>query len=323
MTRTMTLKILLAMALAISIAMPVQADGSEFYERGEEGWFWYVDPEPAPEPEPEEPKKKIPEPVAEIPEPPEEDPEPVEPPGPKPMTVAWFREHHDTFMHRAIDDPSEANIKAYHVIHNAMMEKVTTFADQAQKVAWQNPMFQPTARQPHGRRAHSARRTAQKQMSTIAFENISEQGGGLWFFHGDDLFSGFLADTLQRLARRYPINMLAFSVSGKPLSDKYDSVFSEFRMNEGQASVAGVTHPPAIAIAIPPERLEVIGHGTLSVNEIERRIIEFGPKFGYLTERQLNRFQNVITDAPRITPENFETLGEPTTENVLELLDEL
>lgn len=321
MHRMITTTTLLVLALALVTANSVHADSGAFYERGKEGWFWYIDPEP--EPEPEEPEEKPPEPVAELPEPPEEEPEPVEPPGPKPMTVAWFREHHDTFMHRAIDNPTEDNIKAYHVVHNAMMDKVTKFADEAKTVAWQNPMFNPGARSPRGARAHQASTNAKKQMARLAFDNIAEAGGGLWFFHGDDMYSQFLADELLRLYRKHSLTMVAFSVSGNPLNEKYDSAFAKFLMDEGQASSAGVTHPPALAIAIPPDRVEVIGHGTLAVSEIEKRVIEFGPKFGYLTNRQRDRFKNVITEAPKITAEQLEKLGEPTTENVLEFFDEL
>lgn len=41
-------------ALLVLSAGNVFAEGNEFYKRGGEGWFWYIDPEPEPEPEEKE-----------------------------------------------------------------------------------------------------------------------------------------------------------------------------------------------------------------------------------------------------------------------------
>ena len=295
-----------------------EAHANVFYDRFHEGWFWYQDPEPE-DVEPEEPK---PEPVTELPPPEMTEEQDTQPPGPAPMTVAWFRENHDKFLHRAIDDPTDENIKAYHILHNAMMDKVRSFADQAQRVGWQNGAFEAASRRPSTARTNVQRQSAYRELTQTAFDNIQTQGGGIWFFHDEGLQSKNMAEDLRRFGRRHDVDMIAFSMGEGILPESYRQAFSDIRLNEGQAQAAGVTHAPAVVIALPPDKLHILAHGSVSSTKIQQRIVKMGPRMGVLTQEQADMANSVISDAPRIKASDFESIEEPSAERMLELFHE-
>ncbi|MEZ5936211.1 MAG: conjugal transfer protein TraF [Alphaproteobacteria bacterium] len=122
----------LAMLLPAVGVFGQTADDERFFDRGQEGWFWYEPlPEddealpipaeqPDPAPVPDEIRPIVP---AEVVEPPAE----AEPP--KPLSAAWFRENLDGFRDRALDDPSPVNTEAYLYLQRIALERAGAFAD--------------------------------------------------------------------------------------------------------------------------------------------------------------------------------------------------
>ena len=47
----------------------------------------------------------------------------------KPFSAAWFREHMQSFMDKAIDEPTNENVRAYLYLQRVMMDKGSQFAD--------------------------------------------------------------------------------------------------------------------------------------------------------------------------------------------------
>ena len=78
--------------------LPAHASDGPFYQRGQEGWFWYqVIPEPAEDEELIKPEFGAAESSQS---------------GLKPFSAAWFREHMQSFMDKAIDEPTNENVRA-------------------------------------------------------------------------------------------------------------------------------------------------------------------------------------------------------------------
>ena len=98
-----------------------------FYQRGQEGWFWYrVIPEPAEAEEQIKPESGVMEPTKdEL----------------KLFSAAWFREHMQSFMDKAIDEPTNENVRAYLYLQRVMMDKGSLFADVSQQVVMGDPVF--------------------------------------------------------------------------------------------------------------------------------------------------------------------------------------
>ncbi len=102
--------------------LPAYASDGPFYQRGQEGWFWYqVIPEPEQPDELVEPETGVVESSqSEL----------------KPFSAAWFREHMQSFMDKAIDEPTNENVRAYLYLQRVMMDKVHSLLMLVSRWSW-------------------------------------------------------------------------------------------------------------------------------------------------------------------------------------------
>ena len=127
----------------------VTAGGTSFLDGKEEGWFWKKTP-------PEPPEEMEPEPtVAKTDKAEDQDKQmPVPEPsvtvaveeGPEAFTVAWYRENVQKLRDRAIDDPTQENVRAYYLAQRIMLDKASRFTDMARLVTSTDPLIDESSR---------------------------------------------------------------------------------------------------------------------------------------------------------------------------------
>lgn len=163
--------------LAIATAQPCAADGSYYNRDKEKGWFWYEKlPEPAPEPEPVEPPKP-PEPIVIIQAPPKaEEPIEVPPEGPPALSSAWLKANLETYLFKAMDDPTPENVTAYLYLHRLMMDKSSGFADSAQVAMASEPMLSNDVRRPRFEAASSIMSKRASAESALLLRQVADNG---------------------------------------------------------------------------------------------------------------------------------------------------
>lgn len=306
--------------LLASTASGAFAEGNEFYQRSAEGWFWYHDPEPAPEPKKKEKKKKPP--VIVAPKPPAES-QSSEPKGPPSFSVQWYEENMEKVLNRAIDNPTEENVAAYFFIHRVMMDKANKFAVTARQVAMENPQLDEMTRKTAGA---SANRLTEKQqlkiLSDIA-ERVAAADGALWFWFRDDVYSERMARILKGLRNRTGINIVAFSVNGNPLPNEAADWFPDFIVDSGSAARrVGVTHTPALALALPPDNIQLMAHGVMGRSHIEDRMVIAADQLGLLKEDELAIYQGRNPGAGLIDMDEVPTFEGNETDKILEVMSE-
>jgi conjugal transfer pilus assembly protein TraF len=71
------------------------------------------------------------------------------PPGPLPLSAAWFRKNLESYRDRAIDDPSSENVAAYYYLQRVMMDKAHRFTDVAREVVMSDPFLDENQRRPY------------------------------------------------------------------------------------------------------------------------------------------------------------------------------
>lgn len=307
---------LLLFALTASNAL---AEGGEFYKRGAEGWFWYHDPEPEPEPEPKKEEKLPPLPA---PAKPTETAE-TKTEAPPAFSVKWYQENMEQVLDRAIDNPTDENVAAYFFIHRLMLDKANKFAVTAREVAMENPQLDSLARVTPGGAARRLQEKQQLQILESISQRLNEADGAIWFWYNDDVYSQRMARILRGLRNKTGIQVVAFSVTGGPLTGEAEGWFPDYVVDSGAAArKVGVSHTPALAIALPPDKSLLLAHGVVGRSHIEDRMVIAANKLGLIEEKDLNVYQGRNPGAGLLDATQLVEMEGNSTEEILEVMGE-
>lgn len=281
------------------------AGGTQFYKSKAEGWFWYKDP-------PKEVKKKV-EKKKELspPPPPAEKPvevktEPVKPKGPPVGSVAWIKVNLPLYRDRAIDDPSDENVQAYYYLQRLMMDKANTFAERSTSVIMRDPFLDEDSRRPVATyAANTMNRESSKRKETV-LKDLADRVGLFYFFKSDCALCVEQAGVLQGLSFKTGIPILPVSLDGKPLDQ---NIYSEYRIDDGQAKKLKIYNAPALALAIPPDKTEIVGYGAVTQDVLENRILMVARDNGIISQQMFASTQP-LTDNGLLTMDDAKDLSE-------------
>ena len=307
------------LAIVVLLSGNAFADGQEFYRKGAEGWFWYHDPVPEPEPEPKEEAKP---PVPATPTKPEESAS-VEPKGPPSFSVEWYQENMEQVLNRAIDNPTDENVAAYFFIHRVMMDKANKFAVTAREVAMNNPQLDEMTRKTAG--ATGVRISEQQQRSILnkLSDRLNKRNGALWIWLGDNVYSKNMARVIKNLRNQTGINVVAFSVSKDGPDEEVTKWFPDYVVDNGNAARrVGVTHTPAIAMALPPGKVQLISHGMIGLSHIKDRMVIASNKLELLEEDELNLYEGRLPGSDLINTASLPEFDGNDTNKLLEVMGE-
>ncbi|NLC22296.1 MAG: conjugal transfer protein TraF [Halomonadaceae bacterium] len=290
--RIKSLSLAMASCMGIGLAMshPTLASGG-YYERAQEGWWWYQELPIIEEEEPEkkdEPKEEPTVTVMQAP-PAEDSPEPVETTsqGPAPLSAEWFRDNLQTYMDKAIDDPSKENVEAYFLLQRVMMDKAQNFADMSQRVVMGDPVLDEINRRSLDPSSSRMQETLSAQNREKALDRVLEKAGLAFFFSSDCALCTNQARILSGLSERTNLEVIPVTIDGLPLPD---NSFSEAMVaDQGQAEALGITEGPALVLMAPPDRWVPISYGVISQEDIISRVLMTAADEGIITESELNK----------------------------------
>lgn len=264
-----------------------QSAGS-YYDRSEEGWWWYQDP-PVVEPEPEAPpeeKEEEPSPIVVMEAPPAEEMPDQAPKGPPALSSAWFRENLQTYMDKAIDDPTEENVEVYFLLQRIMMDKAQEFTDMSQRVVMGDKLLDEVNRRPLS--PSSSRRLEQisADKREVAFEEVLQKAGLAYFFSSECALCPDQAQTLNKLSERSGLEVLPVSLDGEPLPN---GLFADNTvLDQGQAEQLGIDEGPALVLMVPPDRWVPISFGALTQSDLISRTLMASVEEGLISEEAYN-----------------------------------
>lgn len=260
-------------------------------QRGEEGWFWYKDPKekkPTPPPPPPEPAPPA---------------QPALPEPPKLLSTKWLQQNLDKLREKAIDDPTEDNLKNYLYAQRVMMDKSDQFARKAMEVVESDPLLDERNRYPVANFAMNYLQGTSYKAKSEALKILSEKGG-LWFFFDTSCrFCVIQQTALANLQNEFNFTMLNVSMDGKGLNGMKDYV-----TDRGQYKEFGLKLLPAVVYAVPPKTFMVISQGALSTDDIKTRLLAYGKKGG-LIPPELER-EIFIMERGLLKPEDMKELEE-------------
>lgn len=231
--------------------------GSYWWQRSDEGWFFYKDP-PKPveeeKEEPEEPKK--PAPKVE-----------VLPSKPDPLFTEIMKKRGEELLSRALEEPTIENVKAF-MEHNYMMMKLSeNFSLAWQKVLMMYPELESSVPVSDADKDLYFQRVKAEEDESLF--RLSRRAGLFFFYDTSCSFCERQVYHLKRFQAQYPYFVIKpVTLDGHAFSDLPDTV-----MDNGIASRLGVDVVPSIFLAFPPDRFERISSGLLTASELKRRLI--------------------------------------------------
>jgi conjugal transfer pilus assembly protein TraF len=247
----------------------------------ERGWFWYeVEPEPPEEEEPPSP------PPVQPPPPQASAPAPPQPQGPPALSVEWIKDNMEKYKILAIDDPSPQNVAAYMYLQRVMLDKSQRFAEQVTHVVQMDPYLDSGTRRPiatyGGTEFSKEARAAQARL----LARIAQQAGIFFFFQKGCGHCEIQAPILKTLEERYSFNIIPISLNGEPLKN---NLFPQYVLDRGQARSLQVIQTPALFLGNPnTQKIIPLGQSTLSMDQLEERIITAARDAGWITPEEYN-----------------------------------
>lgn len=268
----------------------VYAGGKVFQSEKDQGWFWKKDPpppvqevkqEPKPQVEQEDKSKKDDIKVAEA------------PPATggshkgkqvKSFSVEWFNENIQKLRNRAIDSPTQENVRAYLLAQRIMLDKAQRFKDVMQLVSITDPLIDETGRRSTSSFGSLSQSVTAEDNTRIVAKDISKKAGIFFFFKGEDCpLCAKQASIMQMFGYMTGIPVVPISVDGNDLPG---SPFPNVQRDTGQAKKLHIQNVPALALGIPPKTSRIVSFGPISAEQLIKRTVFIAHDAGIISDEQ-------------------------------------
>lgn len=248
--------------LLVLVASCAQA-APPFFERKEEGWFWYKDPKEVDKPKPLL-VPLVPAPEPEVPE------EPTKEAGPPPFSIAWIRKNLPTALDAALDDPSQEKVATYLYLQRLLIDRSDNFAQAAVRVSALDPLLDENNRLPVATAAKVVAARSQKEGSEEALRFLGQRSGLWFFFDAKCVHCEGQYESLKRLSDKYGFPLLNASADGVPLPSMSEG---DWVQDSGQFRNIGLQIYPTTVLAVPPDKYIIVSQGAMSLDMLEERIL--------------------------------------------------
>jgi len=242
----MRILFLIAMMMLLAVRPAWTASDEEpsvFFERSKEGWFWYLMHQPAAKERPPLSDKL-------------------------PPTLKEMQARAEELLAKAIETPTDDNVAAYMSYQQRLTQRAEKFARIWQRVLWAHPELDATVGEPVAAAGLSAMQAQQAADQDHVLRELAQTSGILYFYKGDCSLCAAEAPVLSNFAETHGFEIIAISLDGST-----DPMFPQSRMDHGAADKLGVNTVPAIFLARPPNEVQRVGTGFLSIEELTRRLI--------------------------------------------------
>ncbi|HGH5042525.1 TPA: conjugal transfer protein TraF [Salmonella enterica subsp. enterica serovar Minnesota] len=218
------LNLLLLAALTLGASHQAWAqDGTRpgFYERKEEGWFWYKEEPKEPEKKPEKPKPK---PVAEA-KPTQPKPAAPLPSGPEMFSAEWFRENLPKYKDLAWNNPTVENVRTFLYLQRFAIDRSEQFSDATELAVVGDPFLDEITRRPAATFASQQVDRDAGNAKNMLLKSVAERVGIFFFYKSDDDYSDLQAPLIKMLEQGEGFSIIAFIIVmgsfGLQLAGKY------------------------------------------------------------------------------------------------------
>lgn len=238
-----------------------EAPHGRFYERKGEGWFWYQDPKDKLKP------KKVPPKVVEEKKAEKEDRRPPEK-REEPFSVEWLRSNLPKLLDKAINDPTDENVKAYMYAQKVAMDKSQRYSEKVRLVVAGDPFLDENNRVPLATFAKQSFLKAASVYSDDAMRYLSGKSG-LWvFFDSSCAFCKAQIESVSYIQKQFGFVTKYISLDGRGLPNT-----PEFAKDNGVSKVLDIKVAPTTVLVVPPNNYYVVSQGMMAADQLQERIL--------------------------------------------------
>jgi len=266
-------KALVLISLLLTVLFALTAYSQPYWwEKEDEGWFFYKDHPWEEEKKEEVKEEKKPEVKRESPA-----------PGPEPLFTERMKKRGEELLSRAMEEPTIENVKAYMEYNNLVMKLSENFSLAWQKALMMYPEFEgpvPVSDADKDLYFQSVRKREQEIL-----QGLSREAGLFFLYSSSCPHCERQALHLRRFMAEHPYFVV------KPVSSDGGVLpeFPETMMDNGIFSRLGVDKVPSIFLAFPPDRFERISVGLLTADELKRRLIWYASEIDTTYYNNLSR----------------------------------
>lgn len=294
----------------------------DWFDRSEEGWFFYKDPKalekkeepptPPTKEEPEEAKKpeEAKEPSVVIVKVPQEKEatETKEPPQPPEGSAAWIRVHWPKIRDIAIDNPTDENIKRAAYMHQLMISKADVFQEKWILAHQADPKLDYNNERPMAGNVTAPYAQIKRQKVSDALKQISQDNALVFFFTGNDAISATMAANVHDVEVSQGFTILPVSMDGEGLQN---NAYTQYRVDQGQAKLLGINSTTALYMLLTKTNEWIpIAHNYINSSEVKERIINIAYLNGIIDENIYRSTKDVETPLLRDYPRQPRPEGE-------------
>ncbi len=273
----------LIITFVVAIACPALADvtaqkalrGFSCEDERTRGFNFYCDPDPVEDQVPEVEKTG---------------PQPIPPSAPtKTYTeqIEEYRKNLDELKHRAILEPTPANVQSYMEAQAAMVRQAGLFTEVWQRSLFSNPALDANVARPLSQIGENLFQDNLDVEREVAFEAATSERALMFVYDGADtcLVCATQGEVLRHLVDQYGVVVLAVTRDGIPLETFPDSL-----PDLGQIANLGLSDVPSPFLALVEPRsnaVDLIGAGLMTQDVIldRVRIITSIPEGGLYDEQ--------------------------------------
>lgn len=259
-------KVKTAAALAaIALVGTVLASGQSAYDAAvPDGFFWYRD-HPAQKPKPKEKQEKTASPAPVTQQPVEEKP--------RPGSAEWFRRTEKELLDRMTGEPDEKTVFAYQTLNRLRMDR----ADQVARI-WESnnqkyPFLSEEVRMPFSARARQQALWEIGQAKDKIMADISSKAGLWLFFDSKCSFCLSQYRTVSALREKFPNMAVRYISTDGGIISGMDRRLVRNDTGGERARSLGIQLTPAVVMVVPPDKMGLIAHGAVSLDELEEKIV--------------------------------------------------
>lgn len=276
-----------------------------YFDRSEEGWFWYQDPPEEPEVEPKPDPEVIPPPaptpapepqIVELPPPPVPEPKPVLPP---PGSVEFLRQALPKALDVATNNPTPQNVERYLLLQKQALDRSEVFAEVAKMVSTGHPELDEGRRRPRQDTfAKQLEEEAEEKKRSVLTEFFKSHAL-VMFIDKECSGCGLMAQNFYRMQQTHGLTWQAVSMDGAILPDDLADTQS---FDAGLSDQLGVRTGGAVFIAAPPKTFIPVTWNPTGGAEIADRILLVAARAGLIDDATFRDTQPVNPRVSELGP---------------------
>lgn len=190
----------------------------------------------------------------------------------EPFSVEWLRANMPILLDRAMNNPTEENVRAYKYAERMMLDMASNYADMSQKVVQNDPMLDASVRFPISSMARTSALYQIDKAKEAIIQDLASKGGIWYFFDTKCRFCESQFKAIKLLEEKYGIETRYISLDGGVFQDM-DRRKVLFDDGGERARMLGIQLTPATVLVLPPDRSALVSHGASSLDTLEEKLV--------------------------------------------------